>query len=139
MTACTTPLCMPLHTPLPRAMLAWPSALAVAERGATPAGWISPALPTFCRLLGRITPVDPQAPPLLFQVNLPLQWNGRSLQYGGGGFNGTLTTGLGLPTLEQEVRAPFAFTRALPLCEWPMWPRYRSGDTTQATSFECTR
>ena len=35
------------------------------------------------------------APPILFQVNLPTQWNGRSVQYGGGGFNGVLITGLG--------------------------------------------
>src|SRR5205085_7537067 len=27
-----------------------------------------------------------------------VEWNGRSLQYGGGGFNGVLISGLGLPT-----------------------------------------
>ena len=27
-------------------------------------------------------------------MNLPVEWNGRSVQYGGGGFNGTLITGL---------------------------------------------
>ena len=48
-------------------------------------------------MLGRIAPIDPTAPPIRFQVNLPLEWNGRSVQYGGGGFNGTLITGLGLP------------------------------------------
>jgi tannase/feruloyl esterase len=71
--------------------------LAVAEKGATPAGRISPATPAFCRVLGHIAPSDPKAPPIRFQVNLPLQWNGRSVQYGGGGFNGTLITGVGLP------------------------------------------
>jgi feruloyl esterase len=73
-----------------------PTPLAVAERGPTPAARISPALPPFCQVLGRIAPLDAQAPPILFQVNLPLQWNGRSLQYGGGGFNGTLINGLAL-------------------------------------------
>ena len=34
--------------------------------------------------LGRIDPIDPQAPPVLFEVNLPVEWNGRALQYGGG-------------------------------------------------------
>jgi feruloyl esterase len=29
-----------------------------------------------------------------FQVNLPLQWNGKAVQYGGGAYNGTLITGL---------------------------------------------
>ncbi len=75
--------------------------LVVAERGATPAGRVTPALPAYCRVLGRIAPLDPAAPPILFQVNLPLQWNGRSLQYGGGGFNGTLTNALGLPPAQR--------------------------------------
>ena len=48
-------------------------------------------------MLGHIEPTDPKAPPIKFEVNLPVEWNGRSLQYGGGGFNGVLITGLGLP------------------------------------------
>ena len=64
----------------------------------TPAARITPANPEFCKVIGRIEPTDPKAPPIRFQVNLPLEWNGRSLQYGGGGFNGVLITGLGLPT-----------------------------------------
>jgi hypothetical protein len=71
--------------------------LAVAENGQTPASRISPATPVFCRVLGHIEPGDPKAPPIRFQVNLPLRWNGRSVQYGGGGFNGVLITGVGLP------------------------------------------
>ena len=71
--------------------------LAVAPTGPTPAARISPETPPFCRVLGRIDPTDPKAPPIRFQLNLPLQWNGRTVQYGGGGFNGTVITGLGLP------------------------------------------
>ena len=71
--------------------------LTVAEGGPTPAARINPATPKFCRVLGHIDPTDPKAPPIRFQLNLPLQWNGRSVQYGGGGFNGVLITGLGLP------------------------------------------
>jgi len=74
-----------------------PSQLAVAERGPTPSGRITPANPGFCKVLGHIEPVDPKAPPIKFQVNLPVEWNGRSVQYGGGGFNGVLITGLALP------------------------------------------
>src|SRR5207237_8498615 len=74
-----------------------PSAIAVAERGPTPAARVTPANPEFCKVLGRIEPTDPKAPPIRFQVNLPAEWNGRSLQYGGGGFNGVLITGLALP------------------------------------------
>jgi hypothetical protein len=70
---------------------------AVAERAPSPAARITPATPTFCKVLGHIKPIDPTAPNINFQVNLPLDWNGRSVQYGGGGFNGVLITGLGLP------------------------------------------
>lgn len=74
-----------------------PTPLAVAERGPTPAARVTPANPEFCKVLGQIAPSDPKAPPIKFQVNLPVEWNGRSLQYGGGGFNGVLITGLALP------------------------------------------
>ena len=48
----------------------------------------------YCKVLGAVQPVDPIAPPVNFQVNLPVQWNGRAVQYGGGGSNGVLITGL---------------------------------------------
>ncbi|WP_019180392.1 tannase/feruloyl esterase family alpha/beta hydrolase [Microbacterium yannicii] len=47
-----------------------------------------------CRVVGDIHPVDPEAPPIEFQVNLPADWNKRALQMGGGGYNGSLVTGL---------------------------------------------
>ncbi len=78
------------------AMIA-PTPLAVAERGPTPAARVTPANPEFCKVIGQIAPLDPNAPPIKFQMNLPIEWNGRSLQYGGGGFNGVLITGLALP------------------------------------------
>jgi feruloyl esterase len=49
----------------------------------------------FCKVLGSIHGVDPLAPPIKFEVNLPSRWNNRLLQMGGGGFDGTLVTGLG--------------------------------------------
>lgn len=65
---------------------------------------IAAALPEHCRVLGTIASVDPQAPPIKFQVNLPSDWNGRSIQYGGGGFNGVLITGLALPPASRPDR-----------------------------------
>ncbi len=83
--------------------------MAVAERGPTPAATITPATPEHCQVLGRIAPVDPAAPAIQFQVNLPTQWNGRSVQYGGGGFNGVLITGLALvPAARFDQPAPLA-------------------------------
>lgn len=49
----------------------------------------------YCKVLGAIHPVTYSAPDIEFEVNLPTRWNGKSLQLGGGGFNGTLVTGLG--------------------------------------------
>ncbi|MGZ3314411.1 MAG: tannase/feruloyl esterase family alpha/beta hydrolase [Caulobacteraceae bacterium] len=44
----------------------------------------------FCRVSGAIHPVDPQAPDIRFQLNLPAEWNGKALQIGGGGYDGAL-------------------------------------------------
>src|SRR5262245_9366190 len=52
-----------------------PSALSVSERAPTPSARIAPANPAFCRVLGHIEPVDPKAPPIRFEVNLPVEWN----------------------------------------------------------------
>ena len=57
---------------------------------------ITAATPQYCKVLGRIAPINANSPAIEFQINLPTQWNGRALQYGGGGFNGTLVSGLGL-------------------------------------------
>ena len=45
----------------------------------------------YCKVQGAGSrPVDPVAPDIIFQVNLPDSWNGKALQFGGGGYNGTL-------------------------------------------------
>ncbi len=48
----------------------------------------------YCQLTGAIDPVDPSAPDINFQINLPYEWNQKGLQFGGGGYNGALVTGL---------------------------------------------
>lgn len=42
----------------------------------------------YCKVLGDIAPVDTRAPAIKFQLNLPADWNGKSLMIGGGGYNG---------------------------------------------------
>lgn len=48
----------------------------------------------FCKVIGIVRPQNPSSPNIEFQVNLPQSWNRRALQMGGGGYNGTLVTGL---------------------------------------------
>lgn len=49
---------------------------------------------SYCMVTGNILSVDPSAMPIRFQVNLPRTWNRHALQFGGGGTNGTVVTGL---------------------------------------------
>lgn len=55
--------------------------------------------PEFCRLIGRIAPVDPAAPSFQFTVGLPSTWNSKALHFGGGGYNGTLVAADMQPTM----------------------------------------
>jgi len=54
----------------------------------------------YCKVTGVVKPQNPGSPDLEFAVNLPVAWNRRVLQMGGGGYNGTLVTGLGPFTLQ---------------------------------------
>jgi hypothetical protein len=65
---------------------------------------------TYCKVLGEIAPFDPAAPPIRFEVNLPEQWNGKAVQYGGGGFNGVLITGLD-PLRDARLDTPVPVVR----------------------------
>ena len=54
----------------------------------------------YCKVTGIVKPKNPASPSLEFEVNLPVAWNRRALQMGGGGYNGTLVTGLTPFTLQ---------------------------------------
>jgi len=59
----------------------------------------------YCKVLGAIHPVDYTAPDINFEVNLPSTWNGKALQFGGGGLNGTVVTGLGRYAKQPDAEA----------------------------------
>ncbi len=50
----------------------------------------------YCRVLGKIHPVDPAADDIRFELNLPEDWNGKALQFGGGTFDGYLASADGV-------------------------------------------
>jgi feruloyl esterase len=58
------------------------------------AGSGASAVGQYCRVLGDINPVDATAPKIKFQVNLPENWNRKAMMFGGGGYNGTIATGV---------------------------------------------
>jgi hypothetical protein len=67
------------------------------------------AVAEYCKVLGDINPVDATAPKIKFQVNLPSNWNGKAMMFGGGGYNGVLATGLGnVPAGPADKPAPLA-------------------------------
>jgi feruloyl esterase len=74
----------------------------------------SPAVPepsvAYCKVLGEIAPRGPDAPPIRFEINLPESWNGKAVQYGGGGFNGVLITGLD-PLRDARLDTPVPVAR----------------------------
>ncbi len=63
-------------------------AAVVAANGAT-------GVPEYCRVRGSIAAAVSTDPPILFQLNLPTTWNVKTVQFGGGGFNGSVVTGAG--------------------------------------------
>ncbi|WP_027798100.1 tannase/feruloyl esterase family alpha/beta hydrolase [Paraburkholderia dilworthii] len=48
------------------------------------------ALPEYCEITGKISPVDRSAPDIQFKVALPARWNDKVVMLGGGGFDGTI-------------------------------------------------
>ena len=73
------------------------------------------AIPEYCRVTGRIAPVDPAAPPINFHINLPSSWNRKLAQLGGSGSNGVipvaLTTGMHWGPESIPPNAPYALSR----------------------------
>jgi hypothetical protein len=72
------------------------SGAVVTSTAVVPAAGAGPAaVGEYCRVQGDIKPVDPDAPSIKFQVNLPSNWNRKAMMFGGGGYNGTIAAGTG--------------------------------------------
>lgn len=79
---------------LPAALISLPTQGATVT-SATPvaAGDAGNTLGDHCRVRGTIAPVDPASQLINFAVNLPEQWNQKTIHFGGGGFDGVLIDG----------------------------------------------
>ncbi|MGJ7553658.1 tannase/feruloyl esterase family alpha/beta hydrolase [Variovorax sp. RB3P1] len=79
---------------LPAALIGLPTQGATVT-SATPvaAGDAGNTLGDYCRVRGTIQPVDASASAINFAVNLPEQWNRKTIHFGGGGFDGVLIDG----------------------------------------------
>lgn len=73
------------------------------------------ATPEYCKVVGSIAPVDPTAPVISFQMNMPTSWNRKLAQMGGSGNNGVipvaLTTGMRWAPESIPPNAPYALSR----------------------------
>jgi hypothetical protein len=85
----------------------------------------------YCKVQGAIHPVTYTAPDITFEVNLPTRWNGKTLQLGGGGFDGTLVTGL-------DFYAKQPPTEARPLARGYVTLGSDSGHRTHGGGFDGT-
>ncbi len=59
------------------------------------AGTGAAAVGEYCKVLGDINPVSASAPKIKFQLNLPADWNKKAVMFGGGGYDGSIATGVG--------------------------------------------
>ena len=94
--------CAPLKDlSIPASAIGLPTSGAVVQTAATVvASDQGNANGDFCKVVGIVKPKNAGSPNLEFEVNLPLNWNRRALQMGGGGYDGSLVTGLTPFTLQ---------------------------------------
>lgn len=82
------------NTSVPAAVIALPTSGArIVSASLQPADAKS-GTPEYCKVMGAVQAANSADPPISFQLNLPSAWNTKAVQYGGGGFNGVVITGL---------------------------------------------
>lgn len=91
-----------------------PQSVGLATRGAQiDSATMIPATATgnqssdYCRVTGSIKAILPATPDIRFDLNLPVRWNGRALQIGGGGYDGVVVSGTGVTPFSPD-HAPLA-------------------------------
>ncbi|MGW0970725.1 tannase/feruloyl esterase family alpha/beta hydrolase [Streptomyces sp. NPDC002516] len=105
----TVPRCAGLDgTRIPASVMTLPTTGGRVESASVTTGQVGGETITYCQVDADLFPVDPAAPAIRMRVDLPYEWNGKAMMFGGGGFNGTI------PDLAENV--PFGPTdRPVPL------------------------
>ncbi|AMP03186.1 tannase/feruloyl esterase family alpha/beta hydrolase [Collimonas pratensis] len=84
-------------------------AIVIDAHSVPPAGTGAAAIGEYCQVKGEINPVDPAAPKIKFQLDLPGAWNHKALMFGGGGYNGTVPDASGnVPAGPLDMPKPLA-------------------------------
>src|SRR5437588_10040312 len=80
------------NVPIPATAIMLPTSGAIVTSATmTPATGADAALVAeHCKVRSAIKPIDPSAPDIMFELDLPTEWNGKTLMFGGGGFDGTI-------------------------------------------------
>jgi hypothetical protein len=94
---------------VPAASIGLPTTGAVVS-AATPvaaSGTGATATGSYCKVMGSIKPVDPTAPSIHFQLDMPDSWNHKVMMFGGGGYDGAIPTPEGnVPIGPSNVATP---------------------------------
>jgi Tannase and feruloyl esterase len=78
------------QTQIPASVMSLPTTGGRVESASVMTGVVSGVTIEYCQVEADIFPVDPSAPPVRMRVDLPYDWNGKAMMFGGGGYNGTI-------------------------------------------------
>ena len=92
----TAPTCAQLNgMKVPVGSIGLPTTGAVVTSTSSIAANTAGTIGAYCLVSGNITPVDPTAPNIMFQLALPTTWNKKIMMFGGGGFDGSIPSPAG--------------------------------------------
>lgn len=77
-------------TAVPAAVISLPTRGGRVHASSTVTETVSGVSLTYCRVEAALSSIDHSAPDIGLRIALPLDWNRRSMMFGGGGYNGTI-------------------------------------------------
>ena len=84
-------------TRIPASAISLPTTGGQVSSAATMTAVLSGEAVQYCQVDAAVFPVDPAAPDIQLRVAMPVDWDGKAMEFGGGGYNGTI------PSVAQNV------------------------------------